>query len=151
MRRPLETYPSRFVEKLCLDRLVEEADLAAAQDLFGATIDLDASQPKSAKEFEDFGSALVQKYLIPHSKSAHYKTLVKAVAKFALKPLDVQQTKDIETAVAGIRAEKLKEKTAADAAKKGELLHVHVRTCLSSTAVMLVLCGIHLLCMQPKN
>ena len=41
------------------------------------------------------------------------------VTKAALKPLDLQQTKDIETAVAGIRADKLKEKTAADAAKKG--------------------------------
>lgn len=39
-----------------------------------------------------------------------------------LKPLDVQQTKDIETTVAGIRADKVKEKTAADAAKKGECL-----------------------------
>ena len=38
-----------------------------------------------------------------------------------LKPLDVQQTKDLETAVAGIRADKVKEKTASDAAKKGEL------------------------------
>ena len=37
-----------------------------------------------------------------------------------LKPLDVQQTKDIETTVAGIRADKVKEKTASDAAKKGE-------------------------------
>ena len=41
------------------------------------------------------------------------------MTKAALKPLDLQQTKDIETAVAGIRADKLKEKTAADAAKKG--------------------------------
>jgi len=130
---------------------VEDADLAAAQDLFGAKIDLDAAQPKSAKEFEDFGSALVQKYLIPHSKSAHYKTLVKAVAKFALKPLDVQQTKDIETAVAGIRAEKLKEKAAADAAKKGEPLHVHVDVYPSSTAALLVLWRTHLLCMQPQR
>lgn len=37
-----------------------------------------------------------------------------------LKPLDVQQTKDLETTVAGIRADKVKEKTASDAAKKGE-------------------------------
>ena len=37
-----------------------------------------------------------------------------------LKPLDVQQTKDLETTVAGLRADKMKEKTAVDAAKKGE-------------------------------
>lgn len=39
-----------------------------------------------------------------------------------LKPLEVQETKDIETTVAGIRSDKLKEKTASDAAKKGETL-----------------------------
>ena len=33
----------------------------------------------------------------------------------------MQQTKDLETTVAGIRADKVKEKTASDAAKKGEL------------------------------
>lgn len=43
------------------------------------------------------------------------------VTKLALKPLDMQQTKDIETAIAGARADKLKEKTAADAAKKGDI------------------------------
>ena len=39
-----------------------------------------------------------------------------------LKPPDAQQTKDLETTVAGLRADKMKEKTAADAAKKGERL-----------------------------
>lgn len=97
---------------------MEEADFAAAQDLFGANIDLDAMQPMSAKDFDDFGTALVNKYLAPHAKSTHYKSLVKAVAKAAIKPLDLQQTKDIETAVAGMRSDKVKEKAAADAAKK---------------------------------
>lgn len=107
-----------IAEKLRQQRLVEEADFAAAQELFGANIDLDAMQPKSAKDFDDFATALVNKYLAPHAKSAHYKSLVKAVAKAAIKPLDLQQTKDIETAVAGMRSDKVKEKAAADAAKK---------------------------------
>ena len=59
---------------------MEDADLAAAQELFGSNINLDTLQPKSAKEFEDFGAALVHKYLLAHEKSAHYKTLVKAVS-----------------------------------------------------------------------
>ena len=59
---------------------MEDADLAAAQDLFGSNVNLDTLQPKSAKEFEDFGAALVQKYVLPHEKSAHYKALVKAVS-----------------------------------------------------------------------
>ena len=49
-----------------------------------------------------------------------------------LKPLDVQQTKDLETTVAGLRADKMKEKTAADAAKKGERLCQSCSQSLSS-------------------
>jgi hypothetical protein len=104
-------------------RLVEEADLASAQDLFGSNVDLDKLQPKTAKDFEDFAAALVGKYMLPHSKNTHYKALAKAVTRLALKPLDVQQTKDIETAIAGIRSDKLKEKAAADAAKKSKLFY----------------------------
>ena len=59
---------------------MEDADLAAAQELFGSNINLDTLQPKSAKEFEDFGAALVQKYVLQHEKSPHYKALVKAVS-----------------------------------------------------------------------
>ena len=72
------------LKQTCLIRLVEAADLAAAQDLFGSSIDLDAMQPKSAKDFEDFAAALAQKHFAPHAKSANYKTLVKAVSLFSL-------------------------------------------------------------------
>ena len=48
-------------------------------------------------------------------------------AQAVLKPLDVQQTKDLETTVAGLRADKMKEKTTADAAKKG----AHLCQCCS--------------------
>ena len=54
---------------------MEAADLAAAEDLFGSNIDLDAMQPRSAKEFEDFAAALAAKYLSPHAKSAHVKAV----------------------------------------------------------------------------
>lgn len=50
----------------------------------------------------------------PHSHKKLY------AVQATLKPLDVQETKDIETTVAGIRSDKLREKTASDAAKKGE-------------------------------
>ena len=52
-----------------------------------------------------------------------------------LKPLDVQQTKDLETTVAGLRADKMKEKTAADAAKKGERLRQRCSQGLPSGAL----------------
>ena len=49
-------------------RLVEDADLQAAKDLFGDYLDLDKMQPKSAKDFEDLARALATKYLHPHSR-----------------------------------------------------------------------------------
>ena len=62
------------------NRLVEEADFRAAQELFGGQ-DLDKMQPKSAKDFEDFAVTLAHKYVLAHSRSPHYKTLVKALFK----------------------------------------------------------------------
>ena len=59
---------------------MEEADFRAAQELFGGQ-DLDKMQPKSAKDFEDYAAALVHKYVAAHSRSSHYKTLVKALLK----------------------------------------------------------------------
>ena len=62
------------------DRLVEEADFRAAQELFGGQ-DLDKMQLRSAKDFEDFAANLVHKYVTVHSRSPHYKALVKALFK----------------------------------------------------------------------
>ena len=64
---------------------MEEADFRAAQELFGGQ-DLDKMQPKSAKDFEDFAAALVHKYVAAHSRSIHYKTLVKALFKVGMHP-----------------------------------------------------------------
>ena len=58
-------------------------------------------------------------------RSAHYKALVKALVKAALGPMDVQQAKDVEVCLAGVRADKVKEETAAKAAKKGIALLCH--------------------------
>ena len=44
---------------------------------------------------------------------------MKALVKAALGPMDVQQAKDVEVCLAGVRADKVKEETAAKAAKKG--------------------------------
>ena len=106
----------------CADcRLVEDADLRSAEELFGgAAISLDDFTPKSAKEFEQLGRTVAAKYLAPHAKSAHYKSLLKALLKEALASLEIQQVKDIETSVAGIRADKVKEDKAKQTASKGK-------------------------------
>ncbi len=47
---------------------------------------------RSAKEFEDYGKLVAGKYLVAHSRSPHYKALLKTLFKAALAPLPVQVT-----------------------------------------------------------
>eukprot|EP00873_Tetraselmis_striata_P017256 jgi/Tetstr1/437520/TSEL_026198.t1 len=77
-------------EKLRQQRLVEEADFAAVQDLF----------------------------LLPHADSSHYKTLMKTLNKVALVSMTAQETKDVETSLAGMRTDKLKQEREAVKQKK---------------------------------
>ena len=53
------------------------------------------------------------------ARSPHYKALVKALVRAALGPVDVQTAKDVETCLAGVRSDKVKEEAAAKLAKKG--------------------------------
>ena len=62
---------------------------------------------------------VAQQYLLPHSKNQHYKTLLKALLKQTCVPLGLQEVKDLETCIAGIKSDKLKEEKAAKDAKKG--------------------------------
>lgn len=87
---------------------------------YNAEKDLDTFIPKSKTDFEELGQVIAAKYLIPHSKgnSAHYKAALKSLMHAALKPLSAPEVKDIETCVAGVRADKLKEEKAMNAGKK---------------------------------
>ena len=109
-----------IAEKLRQQRLVEEADYEATMELFGKKIDLDTFVPKSTGDFEDLGKAVAAKYLVPHQKGnqAQYKAGLKALLHAALRPLSAAETKDVETLVAGVRADKLKEEKAAAGGKK---------------------------------
>lgn len=101
-------------------RLQEQSDLKAAMELFGIPeLDLDTFVPKTAKGFEDLGRALSVRYLQPHERSVSYKHALKALLKQALTNADASLVKDLETSLAGLRSEKLKEEKAAAAAKKG--------------------------------
>jgi len=74
-----------------------------------------------APRYEAATSSALGMQSLPPSSVMPTRTLnLIACLQNVLKPLDVQQTKDLETTVAGIRADKVKEKTASDAAKKGE-------------------------------
>lgn len=56
-------------------RLVEQADLAAAKELFGDTpgINLDLYLPKSVKDFEEYATAIVNKYVACHKDNRNFK------------------------------------------------------------------------------
>ena len=118
------TYPSGLLTNCSTCRLVEEADLQSAKELFGgagrpSTSALDAFEPKSLKDHEELARLIAQQYLLPHSKNQHYKTLLKALLKQACVPVGLQEVKDLETCIAGIKSDKLKEEKAAKDAKKG--------------------------------
>jgi translation initiation factor 3 subunit J len=103
--------------------LQEQSDLNAFKDLLGGDgehVDLDTFEPKSAKDFESLAKTLVAKYVAPWERDPKFKTLLKALVKGMLAESEVQQVKDLESCLAGIRADKLKEEKAAAAAKKGE-------------------------------
>lgn len=104
----------------------EQADLNSAKELFGSIpeIDLDTFIPKSAKDFEELGRAVSLKYIQPHERGSNYKLLLKSLVKSVLANSEVQQVRDLESYLAGIRSEKLKEEKAAAAAKKGKVLHL---------------------------
>lgn len=106
-------------EKLRQQRLIEESDFEAAMDLFGGSgRSLEGFIPKSAKDFEEFGRLVAGVHLLPHAKSAHYKAAIKSFLKTALSLMAAQEVKDVETCVAGIRSERLKEEKAAAGGKK---------------------------------
>lgn len=114
-------------------RLVEQSDFDAARDLFSgvggdANKSLDDILPKTLKDFEDFADKIVNRYILPHRESKPYKAFLKALIKGALAPLLAEDTKDIETSVAGMRADKVKSEKAAASVKKGTKKNLNLGT-----------------------
>lgn len=106
-------------EKARRQRLVEEADLAAARELFGTALDLDgAKPPKGSAACEAWGRTVAGKYLTPHADRPHYQAMLRALLKAALEPLDLPAVKEVEASVAGVRSDKLKAEAAAKAAAR---------------------------------
>lgn len=107
-----------LAEKMRKQRLVEAADLKVAQDLFGSDTSLDKMRPKTLREYETFGRTVALQYLKSHEQAPHYKGLLKALLKSALENLPLQETKDLETTIAGLRSDKIKADAADKAAAK---------------------------------
>lgn len=117
---PDEPLDDPVAEKRRQQQLSEAADLKAAEELFGTGLSLDKGAPKTAKEAEEFGRGLALKYMAPLAASQHYKAALKALVKGAVQPSSVQDIKDLEACLAGVRSDKIKEENAAKLAKKGE-------------------------------
>jgi len=109
-----------IAEKLRQQRLVEEADYESTMELFGKERNLEGFIPKSVKDFEDMSQTIVAKYFLPNHKgnAAQYKAGVKVLLRHVLRPMSAAEVKDVESAVAGIRADKLKEEKLAAGGKK---------------------------------
>lgn len=108
-------------EKARQQRLIEEADYKATKDLFaGAEKALDEWLPKSVKDFEDFAKAIADRHITPHADNKNFKSFLKSLVKLACEPLTSQEIKDVETSLAGLRAEKHKAEVAAASATKAK-------------------------------
>lgn len=132
-----------------VSRLIEAADFEAAQELFGG-LNLDTMPAETVKDLEKLAEAISRKYVLPHSGSKHYKALLKGILKHSLPPLPLQETKDLESTLAGIRTDKLKEEQAVarqSTVKKGEhigadctcLYCVYALACFASLSVLHIL------------
>ncbi len=114
-----ETLADPVAEKLRRQKLVEEADLEAAKELFGTDgeeIDLGTYAPKSEKEFVKFGTLVATKYLTPFKTSAFYKEAIKSFVKSATKTMSAAEVKEVEAAIVAIRNDKVKSEKAESAA-----------------------------------
>ncbi|KAG2426308.1 hypothetical protein HXX76_013065 [Chlamydomonas incerta] len=60
---------------------------------------------------------IVARHVVEHGESKHYKAFVKALFKAAVEPLGSEEVKDLETCLAGVRADKIKKKKEEDAKK----------------------------------
>jgi translation initiation factor 3 subunit J len=128
-----------LAERLRRQRLVEESDLRAAQELFGSggggaagaggsgagneqqqmrrRLEQVGLLPKALKEFEEIGQLAAKLHVLPHAGAKHYKALVKSLLRAACEPLSAEDSKEIETAASAVRADKVKADKAAAAAR----------------------------------
>jgi translation initiation factor 3 subunit J len=124
-----------LAERLRRQRLVEESDFRAAQELFGAGgasssaggANSEQAQlqrrlesivlPKALKDFEEIAQLTAKRYILPHSSAKHYKALLKSLLRAVCEPLSAEDSKEIETAASAVRADKVKADKAAAAAR----------------------------------
>jgi translation initiation factor 3 subunit J len=77
-------------------------------------------EPKSKADFEKYAGEVAKHYGAPHAKNKQYRVFVKALVKALCSEMEPEGIKEVETTLAGLRSDKLKEaRQAASGAKKG--------------------------------
>jgi len=92
-------------------KLVEQADLEAAKELFGtdgSEIDLATFNPQNEKAFAKFGKLVATKFLTPVNDHVFFKEAVKAFTMVAVKQMTAAEVKEVEATLVAIRTEKVK-------------------------------------------
>ena len=117
----------KLAEKLRLQKLAEDNDLKLAQEMFsggsvGAVGGIEAMNPETKEEFEDFSKAVLDK-ITSLSASDHFQDFAEEFVRDLCMSLNVQTLKKCKTHVEAFHSAKLKEEKAAkDKGKKGKSL-----------------------------
>ena len=115
----------KLAEKMRLQKLTEDNDLKIAQDMFGADAvgavgGLDAMNPQTKEEFEDFAKTVLDKITSLES-SEHFQDFAEDFVRNLCMSLNVQTLKKCKTHVEAFHSAKLKEEKAAGGkGKKGK-------------------------------
>merc|ERR1712083_93028 len=118
------TPEGKLAEKMRLQKLTEENDLKIAQDMFGvgAVGGIDAMNPQTKEEFDDFSKAVLDKITSLES-SEHFQDFAEEFVRSLCMSLNVQALKKCKTHVEAFLSAKLKEEKAATGkGKKGKSL-----------------------------
>merc|ERR1712110_942427 len=121
------TPEGKIAEKMRLQKLTEENDLKIAQDMFGADAlgaggGIDAMNPQSKEEFDEFSKAVLDKITSLES-SEHFQDFAEEFVRSLCMSLNVQTLKKCKTHVEAFHSAKLKEEKAATGkGKKGKSL-----------------------------
>merc|ERR1711997_412489 len=116
------TPEGKLAEKMRLQKLTEDNDLKITQDMFGADAvgGLDAMNPQTKEEFEDFAKTVLDKITSLES-SEHFQDFAEEFVRNLCMSLNVQTLKKCKTHVEAFHSAKLKEEKAATGkGKKGK-------------------------------
>ena len=98
-------------EKLRKQKLLEDADLQNAEDLFGTGPSAKKEATKELKtlsDFKNYGDQLVFKHVKAYKENKHFAAMIKAFLRSALKESPSKLVKEIETSVVTLRNERVK-------------------------------------------